>query len=164
VFCEARRIWSHLLLLGLWERLPNLVPPLCPRAGPLQAIYGATMQPCRLVRLRRGRAPGPPVSYDSPRAPHCGPTGFSATCKSGSTPGYSLFCEVRCGGTSEFGYGPTSLRPSQSFPLSTEERCVKETAHCRPSRRLGGRDGQRRWERWQKRATFAENALGSEIT
>jgi hypothetical protein len=47
VFCEARRIWSHLLLLGLWERLPNLVPPPCTRAGPPQVIYGATMQPCR---------------------------------------------------------------------------------------------------------------------
>ena len=43
VVYETRRIWSHLLLLGLWERLPNLVPPLRTRAGPLQAIYGATM-------------------------------------------------------------------------------------------------------------------------
>jgi len=48
VFCDARRIWSNLLLLGLWERLPNLVPSLCTRAGPLQVIYGATMQPRRV--------------------------------------------------------------------------------------------------------------------
>jgi len=26
VVYETRRIWSHLLLSGLWERLPNLVP------------------------------------------------------------------------------------------------------------------------------------------
>jgi len=34
--CQARRIWSHLLLLGLRELLPGLAPSLRTRAGPPQ--------------------------------------------------------------------------------------------------------------------------------
>jgi hypothetical protein len=40
--CEAKRIWSRLLLLRLWERLPDLMPPVRLGAGTLQPI-DATM-------------------------------------------------------------------------------------------------------------------------
>ncbi len=71
--CEAKRIWSHLVLLRLWERLPDLVPPVRLGAGTLQPI-DATMQICRTGCLASLYHPPAEV------LPPAGSWGFSTAC------------------------------------------------------------------------------------
>jgi hypothetical protein len=73
VICEAKRIRSHLFLLRIRERLPNLVTSIGPRAGTLQPI-DATMQICR--------TDCPASLYHSPAEvpPLAGSSDFSTAC------------------------------------------------------------------------------------